>query len=257
MSDIKDLLSKAVGDDEPPVGSDGDEGLRVGRQRVRRRRALAAASVVAAVVVAVVGASLVTDLVEVTPDEVPVAEAPPAPPGPDLPLPPSTRAEVPRATTEGHAARLTQKLYSAGLVRLDMVAPWPGRSGSPRFRIENDGYLYEADLDRSGREGTLRVTVTSAPPSRPASCADLDEKHDNCTVVPGYGQPVVQATWNAEGGRRYLAVTVLPDGTKVAAVVTNLPRHEEDDGKHPDGGTTPLDMGELTTLITKSGFGVH
>ncbi|GAB1512252.1 hypothetical protein [Actinophytocola sp. KF-1] len=256
MTDIKDLLSTAIGDDEPPIGIDRDEVFRAGRQRVRRRRALAAGGVMAAVVAAVVGATVLTDFVQTPPEEVPAAEAPPAPPGPDLPLPMSTTVIAP-PNSEQHVAGLTAKLYHSGLLTVDMARPWPGRSGPPGFRVENGEYRYEADITRSGRVGRLEVTVAAAPPNSAASCADLGEKYDSCTVAPGYGQPVVQATWkNAEGERRNLVVTVLPGGTKVAALVSNLSRRDADLGKPVSGGTTPLDAGELTTLVTKSGFSV-
>jgi hypothetical protein len=258
MTDIKDLLSKAIGDDEPPIGIDRDEVFRVGRQRVRRRRTLAAGGVVAAVVVAVVGAAVLTDFVEVPPEEVPAAEAPPAPPGPDLPLPPSTTTEAPQGVTEQHADVLTQKLYNSGYVDLTSAKPWPGRPGPHvKFRVVGDEYLFEADITRSDREGTLQVTVAAETPGRQASCDDLGDRYDSCAIAVGYGEPVVQATWkNVEGERRNLAVVVLPDGTKVAALATNVPKHEENQGKPPGGLPTPLDMEELTKLVTKSGFSV-
>ena len=256
MTDIKDLLSKAIGD-EPPVGIDRDEVFRVGRQRVRRRRALAAGGVVAAVVVAVVGASVLTDFVEAPPEDVPAAGAPPAPPGPDLPLPSSsTRTKPPRAMTERQADVLTQKLYSSGLVDIGTAEPWPGQSGpDARFRVVEGEYLYEADIVAQDRKGRLEVTVGVAPSDRAVSCDDLGEPHVTCTVTQAYGPPVVQATWkNAEGERRNLAVAVLPGGTKVAAVATNLRRHDEDRGTKPHGGPAVLDVDQLAKLITRSGF---
>jgi hypothetical protein len=256
MTDIKDLLAKAIGDDEPPVGIDRDEVFRAGRQRVRRRRALAAGGVVAAVVAAVVGAAVLTDFVEVRPDDVPAAGAPPAPPGPELPLPLTTTA-APRALTDEHANDLTQKLYKSGLVDIGTARPWPGQPGPhPRFRAADGEYLYEGDVESKGRKGQLQVTVGFAP-SGAASCDNLGEKYDSCAIAPVDGQQVVQATWQGgKGERRNLAVAVLPDGTKVAAVATNLLRSDKDQGKVAAGEVTVLDMAELTKLITKSGFSV-
>lgn len=257
MTGIRDLLSKAIGDDEPPVGIDRDEVFRVGRQRVRRRRALAASGVVAAVVAAVVGATVLTDFVEVRPDEVPVADAPPAPPGPELPLPPSTRTKPPPSLTDRHANDLTQKLYSSGLVDLATAEPWPGRPGPHvKFRLVDGEYLYEADIAAHGREGQLQVTVGVAAKGVP-SCDNLGERYDSCAIATAHGRQVVQATWKGgKGERRNLAVTVLPDGTQVAAIATNLLRRDEDQGKSADCDVTVLDVKELTMLVTKSGFSV-
>jgi hypothetical protein len=253
MTDIKDLLAEAIGE-EPPIGIDRDEVFRAGRQRVRRRRVLAALSTVAAVVVAVVGATVLTDFVEVTPDEVPpAAEAPHAPPGPELPLTPSTDADPSTLTTVEHATQLTQALYDSGYLTAAMARPWPGRSGTPGFRAQDDEYLYEADITRADRQGSLQVTVGAAPAGSSASCDNLGERYDSCTLTAG----VVQATWKDPAGeRRDLAMAVLPDGTEVAAVVTNFPRTEEELGKSPHG-ELPLTMDELTKLITKSGFRVR
>lgn len=257
MTDIKDLLSKAIGDDEPPIGIDRDEVFRVGRLRVRRRRALAAGGVVAAVVVAVVGATVLTDFVENRPDDVPVATAPPAPPGPELPLPPSTTVRVPSPLTDEHADKLTQQLYNSGVVDLKSAMPWPGQGPPVRFRVENGELVYEADVTAQGREGQLRVTVAMASSKLGPSCDRYTDKYDTCTVSKTYDPPVLQATRkSARGERRILAVTVLANGAKVEATATNLLRRDEDHGKSPDDDATVLAMDELSTLVTKLGRGV-
>ena len=262
MTDIKDLLGKAIGDDEPPLGIDRDEVFRVGRQRVRRRRALAAGGVVTAVVAAAVGAATLTNFVSITPDPVPPADSRHAPPGPDLPLP-STTQEAPHSTrtapplTESHAGELTNQLYWSMDVPAEAVIGWPGVTGRPGFRVEGDVYLYESDIAGATGEGVLQVTVGAAAPGAKASCEGIDE-FDTCRVEMVAGKHVAQATWkNPEGERRNVAVAVLPDGTKVAAMASNHSRRFQDAGKTPHGGEPVLDMSELSKLIVKSGFRVR
>lgn len=264
MSDIKDLLGKAIGDDEPPMGIDRDEVFRVGRQRVRRRRAIAAGSAVAAVVIAAVGATVLTNFVGNQEPVPPAATGEPhAPPGPELPLTPASSDRPPPTTSApkplrpGHANELTQSLYASGAVRLPSVNPWPGQSSPPEFRVEDGVYLYEADVVMTDREGKLQVTVGPANPGSIATCADIGEEYDTCATVTDYGPPVAQATWkDRTGEQRNVVVTVLPGGTKVAAVATNYSRRLEDASKAPDGRAPVLDIDTLSKLIVKSGFRV-
>lgn len=263
MSDIKDLLGRAIGDDEPPMGIDRDEVFRVGRQRVRRRRTVAAGSAVAAVVIAAVGATVLTNFVGNQEPVPPAATgAPHAPPGPELPLTPSSTGGPP-VTTESrplsprHADKLTESLNSSGIVRLDSVFPWPGQPSPLEFRVEEGVFLYEADVVMTDREGRLQVAVGAAKAGSIATCADIGEKYDTCETVTDYGPPVAQATWKYRTGeQRNVVVTVLPDGTKVAAVATNYSKRREAASKPPDGQAPVLDIDTLSRLIVKSGFSV-
>jgi hypothetical protein len=261
MSDIKDLLGKAIGDDEPPLGIDRDEVFRAGRQRVRRRRTIAAGGVVAAVVVAAVGAATLTNFVSLDPEPVPpaVGDSEHAPPGPDLPLT-STTHRPPDGPdgpplTAAHADELTSRLY--GSFTPATVIGSPGQTGRPGFRVEDDVYLYESDIADGKGEGVLQVTVGAATPGTEATCADVGE-YDTCKEKLTDGEHIAQATWKGpDGERRNIAVAVLPDGTKVAAMASNFSRRHEDAGKRPAGDDPVLDLEKLSQLIVKSGFRVR
>ena len=252
MTDIKDLLGRAFDDEEPPLGIDRDEVLRAGRQKVRRRHRLATGGVVAAVVAAIVGAAVLTDFVEIAPDKLPpAAEVLPAPPGPQLPLAPtSTQAGAPPFTTE-HAGALTTRLRD--FVGRDSVVVWPD-SGSG-FRVEGPSYQYSSDLVMpDGREGVLQVSVSYVSPGTAVSCVD----NGDCVLRDTNGNTVAQTEWTEKGKdeRRVLAAVVLSDGTKVTAMSTNLSQRMRDDGKPPAGGPV-LDIDALTDLITQAKFSVR
>lgn len=261
MTDIKDLLGKAIGDDEPPLGIDRDEVFRVGRQRVRRRRALAAGGVVTAVVAAAVGAATLTNFVSVTPDPAPpaVGDSQHAPPGPDLPLPSTPVSQKPPRgpqLTPQHAEQLTDRLFHSWYVSSTEVVPWHGDE-TPGFRVKHGTYLYESDLTSPTAEGVLRMTVDFAGTGTKASCGDIRGPYDSCAVVSKDGVAVAQATWKSPAGeRRNQAVAVLPDGTRVTAMTSNFSRRFSDAGKVPSGGEPVLDMEKLTTVMVKSGFSV-
>lgn len=259
MTDIKDLLGKAIGD-EPPLDIDRDEIFRAGRQRVRRRRSLAASGVVAAVVVAAVGAATLTNFVSVDPDPVPpaVGDSQHAPEGPELPLTPTSGKPPPgvRLTVE-HAKQLTGRLFDSGHVPAGNVVPWPADGGDrPVFRVENGAYLYQSDLALPEGEGVLQVVVDYVAPGVKTSCGDINGPHDSCVEVPYYGVVTAQATLDAAGERRNLVAAVLRDGTRVFAMVSNFSRRFADAGKEPPGTEPVLDMDRLTKLVVKSGFSV-
>ncbi|MBB4906485.1 hypothetical protein [Actinophytocola algeriensis] len=261
MTDIKDLLGKAIGD-EPPIGIDRDEVFRAGRQRVRRRKALAAGGVVAAVVVAAVGAATLTNFVSLDSEPTPpaVGDSQHAPPGPDLPLPSTPVSQKPpplgpRLTSQ-HAEQLTDRLFHSWYVSSTEVVPWHG-DATPGFRVEDGTYRYQSDLTSPNAEGVLQMTVDFVAPGTKASCGDILGPYDSCAVVPKDGVAVAQATWKSPAGeRRNLAVTVLPDGTRVTAMTSNFSRRFSDAGKVPSGGEPVLDMEKLTTVMVKSGFSV-
>lgn len=263
MSEIKDLLGKAIGQ-EPPLGIDRDEVFRAGRQKVRRRRTFAASGVVAAVVVAAVGAATLTNFVEIGPEPLPPAasDSQHAPPGPDLPLPSTPTSEKPvkgrPPLTAEHATQLTYRLLNSGIVSAQMVMPWPGRNDGPGFRVVGDLYLFESDLTTGKGEGILQVTVNYANPGSEATCEDIRAEYNSCVTSSTAGMTVARATWNGNGGgeKRNLAVVVLPDGTKVAAMTSNFSMRYQDADKRPEGVPPVLDMEDLTRLIVKTGFSV-
>lgn len=251
MTDIKNLLGKAFDDEEPPLGIDRDEVFRAGRQKVRRRHRLASGGVVAAVVVAVVGAAVLTDFVDIKPDELPpAAEAPPAPPGPVLPLSPtSTPAGAPPFTT-GRAADLTANLRGF----IGSAVEWLGNA-NPTFHVEGPSYQFVSDVVMTNRgEGALQVSVSYVAPGTAVTCVD----NSDCELRETKGNLVAQTVWTDKGNdeRRALAAVILADGTKVTAMSTNLSQRMREDDKEPSGEPV-LDIDVLTDLITQAGFSVH
>jgi hypothetical protein len=260
MTDIKDLLGKAIGD-EPPIGIDRDEVFRAGRQKVRRRRAFAAGGVVAAVVVAAVGAATLTNFISLDPEPTPpaVGDSQHAPPGPGLPVsstPVSQKPPTGPRLTPQHAEQLTDRLFRSWYVSRDEVVPWHGDK-TPAFRVKDGTYLYQSDLTSRTTEGVLEVTVDFAGPGTKASCGDIWGPYDSCAVVSQEGVAVAQATWKSPAGeRRNMAVAVLPDGTRVAAMTSNFSKRFADADKVPSGGEPVLSMEKLTFVMVKSEFSV-
>lgn len=260
--EIKDLLGKALSG-EPPMGIDRDEVLDAGRKRLRRRRSLAAGGVAAAVVVAAVGAATLTGLIDVDP----VENMPPAatrtetalPPGLDLPLPETPDPPLPTSThgpaaTPDHADELTQRLYQSGLLSADSLRP-PGQDkGTPGFAARGDLYRFEADIVTPHHTGSLQLTVEPNRQKLVADCGDIVEPFDGCYSQFHDGIAVVFGSWkNSEGERRYLAVTVLPNGARVAAISSNV-TFEQELSRPPDFGEPAIDHGELAKLIVLSNF---
>jgi hypothetical protein len=262
MTDIKDLLGKAIGD-EPPIGIDRDEVFRAGRQRVRRRRAFAAGGAVAAVVVAAMGAAMLTNFISLDPEPTPpaVGDSQHAPPGPELPLPTSESQKPPTGVqlTRLHAEQLTDQLFNSGFVSSIEVVPWsePGHGDeTPGFRVKGGAYVYQSDLALPDGEGVLQVVVDFVAPGVKTSCGDITGPHDSCVEVSYNGVVTAQATSKAAGERRNMVAAVLPDGTRVFAMVSNFSKRFADSGKKPSGEAPVLDMDTLTRLILKSGFSV-
>ena len=255
MTDIKDLLGRAFDDEEPPLGIDRDEVFRAGRQQVRRRHRLATGGVVAAVVAAIVGAAVLTDFVEITPDKLPPADQVlPAPPGPRLPLAPtSTPAGTPPLTDE-RASELTVKLHDT--IGNGTAVPWPGDADPPRFRVEGANYVYESDVvETDGGEGVLQVMISYVTPGTSASCDSADR---GCVLVNTEGHTVARRAWTSSpsGEQKATATVVLADGTKVSAVSSNYSRRMRDASEAPSGKPA-LDVEELTNLVTQAKFSVR
>jgi hypothetical protein len=267
--DVKELLGKAFGP-EPPLRLDRDEVLRQGRKRLRRRRFFEAGGVVTAVVVAALGAATLTNLVgsENDPERLPPAASRTmqAPPGPDLPLPMSpapTSAPVSTTVTtmyppllQGHAMELTLVLAKSDTLAQADVRPRPDVPDVPRFRVRGDEYVYEADVYRPDKQGFLEVTVGRATTST-ASCALFPASYGACDIRSRGGLKVALASWRSgDGEERSLALTVLDDGSQVAALASNRTYADLETGVTPPPTGPVLDDEEMCDLVAKSGLHV-
>lgn len=272
--DIKALLARALGEQEPPLRIDRDEIFRAGRHRVRRRRAFEAGGVVAAVVVAAVGASLLTGLVG-GPEE---NQLPPAasttdvaPPGLDLPLTstpqvPTSAQNMPTSETplppngtstfnSDHANALTEAVYNSPATKgVDLLA-LAGQSGKPAFVTQISSYVFEADVVDSGMEGSLRITVEAEPNRVPVNCGDMPQPGD-CAVNDDHEVAVAVSTWTDGEVSRRVVRAVLPDGSKVTAESTNQSSRLHDAGKPPMNQKPPLSEYDLVKLVLKAGLRV-
>jgi hypothetical protein len=259
--DIKDLLSRALGDHEPPLRIDRDEVFRTGRKRLRRRRVFEAGGAVAAVVVAAVGASLLTGLVGDEENHLPPAASSSdvAPPGPGLPLTPSvptTRSSTPYPlVTEAHAAILTDNLYNSGLIKdVDLLAV-SGFEGKPKFVTSYGSYVLNADVARAGLEGGLNITVEIQTEDVPVNCGDMPQPGD-CAVNLAHGVGVAVSNWTAGKVTRRSVRTILSDGSKVTAVATNHSNQQLVNGKSPNNPKPPLSEDDLVKLVLECGLRV-
>lgn len=277
--DVKNLLSRALGQ-EPPLRIDRDEVIQQGRKRLRRRRMFEAGSVVAAVVVVAVGAATLTNLDNNTDQQMPPAASrtQSAPPGPALPLPtaqtttttttklpgsspqsqPSSPVQLSVPTSFPGAGELTTSLYNSGVVTSKDVRPLPGGpDGVPGFRRDGDTFVYQADVYRSPADaGSLQITVDFTTDTR-AACSSVPTAYGDCVIIGTGGPPVTVNEWRGKDGeRRVLAVTVLPDGTRFAAIASNISASDRDTGKQPNDTPPVLSSDELSAMIVKVSFGV-
>jgi hypothetical protein len=271
--DIKELLGRAFGEQEPPLSIDRDEVFRTGRKRLRRRRVFEAGGVVAAVVVAAVGATLLTGVVG-DPDE---KRLPPAassgdvaPPGPDLPLtttksgpvetattgpaqPPSS-IEVPLPLSSKHADELTDKLYRSNILTgHDLVAP-PGGHGKPKFVTRSYSYVFEADVLAADLEGSLQVTVEAQVGNVALNCGDMPQPGD-CGV--DLDRRVAVSTWSEGKVSRRVVRTILPDGSMVTAVATNRSYRQLAADESPNSPKPPVSEDDLVKLVLEAGLRVR
>lgn len=271
--DVRDLLGKAFGQ-EPPLRIDRDEVIQQGRKRLRRRRVFEASSVVAAVLVVAVGAVTLTNLAgsEQQKKMPPAASSTGvAPPGPVLPLP-ETSAPASETMTKAPTApplttvltpppsfpgryQLTDLLYSSGIVTEKDVAPVGSPPRVPEFHLKGAQYAYEADIIRQERPGFLQVTIDFTVRAK-ASCDTVPAGFGSCISKYGGGVPVTISTWRGDDGeRRILVITVLEDGTRVAALSSNMPSQFRKNGRAPDDTVPPaLDSDELCALVAKVGL---
>lgn len=271
--EIKNLLGRALGEQEPPLRIDRDEVFRQGRKRLRNRRIFEAGGVVAGVVIAAVGAVTLTSLVDDAAEKLPPAASSsvehPAPPGPTLPLtttespgvlPPSTSTTAGAPTSEpavsyARAGELTSKLFDSGLVPADEVFTAPGTHGEPAFEVADEAYVFAADVRNAGGEGALLVSVGPAPPDAQAGCANLPKPFGNCEVSVVDGVHVALASWKSSTGeKRYLAHAARPDGSIVSAISTNLSERQRKSGQEPQQWAPVLDKSALGNLAALPGL---
>lgn len=259
--DIKDLLSRAF-TDEPPLGIDRDEVFRAGRKRLRRKRFFEAGSVVAAVLVAVVGAATLTDLGGTEPAKLPPAASPTdqAPPGPTLPVRPSTTPATespgaPPARLELNPRTLTKTLYDTGVLTTTDVQATLGTPGAPGFQQSGAEYVYEADVIRPKTTGSLHLTVDYAP-GEGLDCGRVPSPYGECVLTDQVEVPMLVARYEAPSGQRgtYMAA-VLDNGVRVVATATNLTSYDK--RTDPAGRPPALSDDELSALIVKLGTGVR
>ena len=271
--DVKDLLGRAFGQ-EPPLRIDRDEVIQLGRKRLRRRRMFEAGGVVAAVVVVAIGAATLTNLTDSEPQRMPPAASrtQTAPPGPELPLPiPSTGTSPPQSTTTASppsvpstdqsfrtgqpfdANYLTELLYNVGGVsRKEVQQPPGGPPGLPAFQQDGAKYVFRADVSRiGGGTGSLDVTVDFAP-GVVADCATLPSAYGDCEVRGRGELPVAVSEWSGpDGERRLLVYTVLFNGTRVAAIASNVTAHDREVGKVPTNAPPVFSTDQLNSLVVK------
>lgn len=266
--DVKQLLGRAFGQ-EPPLGIDRDVVLAQGRKRLRRRRFFEAGSVVAAVVIAAVGAATLTNLVD-TEERIPPAasSSAPAPPGPDLPLPPTSGESLPVAPTttttnllpdgmKGHDTerQLTQLVYNTGVMSPDEIHAPPGEPSPPTFTRYGEQYVLVADLIRPkhGVAGSLKITIDYAP-GIDANCKGAPQPYLKCSQRRVADSQVTVASMRDEDGKRNYASTVSRSGLRVTAVVSNQTYQAQMTGKEPEGQPA-LSEDELCVLVSKAGVG--
>jgi hypothetical protein len=252
--DIKDLLGRAFGQ-EPPLGIDRDAVVREGRKRLRRRHVLASGGVAAAVVIAAVGAATLTTVPrgeEVVP---PAAGSTTSSPSPGLRLPLSTTTTVPlggHETSGEYADALTQALYQSDVITGEVVKDLPDGPRDPAFHYEGDAYRFTGDVVFGSDSGQVTITVENMPPGAVAHCGEVPSPFIGCGIRTASGLPVAVATGSIASERRNLALVVLPDGTKVTAIASNMTSWS----RTPSATDPVLDVDALVRLITEAGFDV-
>ncbi|RZS41347.1 hypothetical protein EV193_103670 [Herbihabitans rhizosphaerae] len=211
MNEVTSLLARAL-DGEPPPELTTDDVLRAGRGRLRGRRIAAGGGVAAAVMAVALGAAALTGDGSGGPDPTQAAQPtlPPstvdsAPPGPSLPLPPSTTADPRYVPHPSRATQLTKTITGAallpGTINQDLV-----------FQPYNFGYTAAVEVPAGG--GRVNISIYQPGGQPPSSClmpspdAVCDTRvRDGLTVYVGIAGPGSVS-----------ARTVRPDGTWVAAL---------------------------------------
>jgi pyruvate/2-oxoglutarate dehydrogenase complex dihydrolipoamide acyltransferase (E2) component len=269
--DVKDLLSRAF-TQEPPLRIDRDEVLQQGRKRLRRKRTFEASGVVAAVLVVAVGASMLTNLAdESDQNRMPPAASTTAPEPSSQPMtsptttttttsgpeaPSVETSEVPPPESQ-QAIDLTTALRKSGFLAPFVPQSVGGPVDEPTFTARADVYSfeYEADLyvKQTGPAGHLKITVDYAP-GKPADCSTIPGTFFDCETKGS----VTTARWKSPDGElQNYAVTVHDDGTRVAALSSNMTIAERMAGQTPKAVQPAFDKGALRALVTIPDFSVR
>jgi hypothetical protein len=159
-------------------------------------------------------------------------------------------------TSRFDANELTRLLYDAGIVSRKEVRGQPDTpTGIPAFQLEVNRYVFRADVSRSSGWGSLDVTVDYAPGTA-ADCAALSPTFGDCEVVSLGDAPVAISEWHGpDGESRNFAFTVLGDGTRIAAVASNVSYSDSKAGRTPTNPQPVLNADQLSTLVVKVGVG--
>jgi hypothetical protein len=255
--DVKALLGRALAG-EPPLALDRDAVFRQGRRKLRSRRLFSAGGAITGAVVAVVGAVVLTNLIA----EEPAPRTPPAatrterraPPGPTLPLTTTheARPSLPVPSPD-HAGALTRGLLAA--LPAD-ARPSRLDGDPPRFTVARDTYEFEADIETGTADGSLSVSVGSAPLAADAACAQVRDANAGCAIRTARGILVAVGKWKNDdtGEKRYIVYAVRPDGTSVTAIATNLSERRRRYGRSPSDPAPVLDEAGLAEIVTVAGL---
>jgi hypothetical protein len=268
---VKDLLSRAF-TQEPPLRIDRDEVLQQGRKRLRRKRMFEASGVVAAVLVVAVGASMLTNLAdESDSNRMPPAASTTAPePSSQSMTPPTTTttttsgpdapsvetSEVPPPESQ-RAIELTNALRKSGFLAPFVPKSVEGPVDEPTFTAKTDAYYFEYEVDlyakQAGPAGHLKITVDYAP-GKPSDCSTIPDMFFGCEIKGS----VTTARWESPDGElQNYAVTIHDDGTRVAALSSNMTITERLAGQTPKAVQPAFDKGALGALVTIPDFSVR
>jgi hypothetical protein len=262
--EIKAILDRAF-TPEPALGLDRDEVYRRGHQQVRNRRLLTSGGVVLGVVAVVLGVAALTGVLRKGADEDTAAPpvgvtSPPqaltssvqvAPPGPALPLPPSTTAPLPASAGE-HAVLLTKALSGSGMFPGEFTVLAAEPNTDPLvFQFVDGSYRTTALLVDTRGRGVLIIDVQRAARGEsPPKCADVKE----CTVWSESGVAGAASTArNTSGTVEYSVDALRPDSTRVILLATNAAstRWEDSPATRPE---PPVDLKQLRVLATLPGL---
>lgn len=230
--DVKGLLGRAFGP-EPPLALDRAEIFRQGRRTVRNRRIATAGGVAAGVIVAVLGAASLTNLIGSVNQDVATSSSAPAlptpstptttgesaPPGPSLPLVPTT--SLPAYAV--HAETLTMTL--AGEIVLSQFRLSPGADGARlplAFVHGRDGYHAAADLTDALGVGHLAFQVSDAAADTAPVCeASSEEVTVICGIDQHYGYSITLTTRTSKTGTIEHIAHGIRGNTEVVVTATN------------------------------------
>ena len=258
-SEIKDLLGRALGGQEPPLRLDRDEVFRAGRKRLRRRRAFEAGGAVAAVVAVVVGAATLTGMVGDsgdTPERMPpAASSTREEPSSGVPVSTITEldppySESPAPPKPGKAEKLSVRL-AEHLAKALPYGKTIALSGAvePAFLVEAGTYQYGADLVVDGHEGGLSVTIAAAAPGENLSCENPPFPIKTCRSQFMDGMDVVVGTTSGADGEKRNVVATVDQGTKIVVISSNHSTRDQLSGRPPSATYPVLEDKQLLQII--------